>query len=274
MDSKLYPPRIPDLQKGYKLVYGKIHEQLKRKWFQYTELFFIVGSIVSIIYSSFEISAPFRAQLFLFNYIASFVFTIEYTLRLISAPMQYPDKRGWQARLKYIFSFYGIIDFVAILPFVVIYTYQDSPHLHLVVLAYILIIFKLIRYSRSFRLIGEVLHAVREELVTAYTACGIMLGFSGILMYYIERYAQPEAFANIGDGFWWAIVAFTTVGYGDIYPITPLGCLLSSLISLIGIAMIAIPTGIISSAFMNMMLDKRKEREEKDKEKTDSKNNL
>ena len=139
------------------------------------------------------------------------------------------------------------------------------------VLAYILIIFKLIRYSRSFRLIGEVLHAVREELVTAYTACGIMLGFSGILMYYIE---QPEAFANIGDGFWWAIVAFTTVGYGDIYPITPLGRLLSSLISLIGIAMIAIPTGIISSAFMNMMLDKRKEREEKEKEQTDSKNNL
>lgn len=108
MDSKLYPPRMAELEKGYKLVYGKIHEQLKRKWFQYTELFFIVGSIASIIYSSFEISAPFRTQLFLFNYVASFVFTIEYALRLISAPMQYPDKRGWQARLKYIFSFYGI----------------------------------------------------------------------------------------------------------------------------------------------------------------------
>lgn len=67
MDSKLYPPRMAELEKGYKLVYGKIHKQLKRKWFQYTELFFIVGSIASIIYSSFEISAPFRAQLFLFN---------------------------------------------------------------------------------------------------------------------------------------------------------------------------------------------------------------
>lgn len=252
------------LKKIFKPLYPKIHQQLKRKWFQYIVLFFIVGSISSIIYSSFEEAKPYRAQLFLFNYISSFVFTIEYVLRLIAAPMQYPQLGLIKARLKYMFSFYGIIDFVAILPFVVIYFYQDSPHLHLVVLAYILIIFKLIRYSRSFRLIGEVLHEVHEELVTAYTACGIMLGFSGILMYYIERNAQPEAFSNIGDGFWWAIVAFTTVGYGDIYPITPLGRLLSSLISLIGIAMIAIPTGIISSAFMNMMLDKRKKQENKE----------
>ena len=142
-------------------------------------------------------------------------------------------------------------------PFMVIYVYKETPHVHLVVLAYVLIIFKLIRYSRSFQMIGTVLRTVREELVTAYTACGIMLGFSGILMYYIERYAQPEAFENIGDGFWWAIVAFTTVGYGDIYPITPLGRLLSSIISLIGIAMIAIPTGIISSAFMSMLIEKK-----------------
>ena len=133
-------------------------------------------------------------------------------------------------------------------------------------LAYILIIFKLIRYSRSFQMIGTVLKTVKEELITSYTACGIMLGFSGILMYYIERNAQPNAFENIGDGFWWAIVAFTTVGYGDIYPITPIGRLLSSLISLIGIAMIAIPTGIISSAFMNMLIEK-KQKAEKEKEK-------
>lgn len=244
------------------MAYVKIHRQLKSKWFQYAELFFIAGSLASIIYSSFEASAPYRKQLFTFNYVASFVFTVEYVLRLISAPMLYQHKWAWQSRIKYIFSFYGIIDFVAILPFIVIYVYQDSPQLHLVALAYILIIFKLIRYSRSFQLIGKVLQAVREELITAYTACGIMLGFSGILMYYIERNAQPEAFANIGDGLWWAIVAFTTVGYGDIYPITPVGRLLSSLISLIGIAMIAIPTGIISSAFMNMLLNKQKNNKE------------
>lgn len=255
--------RIPQLIRHEK-VYRTIHRQLMKKWFQYFVLFFIIGSIISIVYGSFAESAPYRSWLYSFNYLASFVFTIEYILRIIAAPVQYVDcKHAWKARLRYLFSFYGIIDFVAVFPFVVIYLYQESPHVHLVVLAYILIIFKLIRYSRSFQLIGTVLKTVKEELITAYTACGIMLGFSGILMYYIERGAQPEAFANIGDGFWWAIVAFTTVGYGDIYPITALGRLLSSIISLIGIAMIAIPTGIMSSAFMSMLLDKKKKEEKK-----------
>lgn len=92
-----------------------------------------------------------------------------------------------------------------------------------------------------------------------------MVCFSAILMYYIERDAQPDVFKNVGDSLWWAIVAFTTVGYGDIYPITPLGKLLSCIISLIGIAMIAIPTGIISSAFINIIQKKEKEKE-KEKE--------
>ena len=92
-------------------------------------------------------------------------------------------------------------------------------------------IFKLIRYSRSFQLIGRVLQMVKDELITACTACGILLGFSGILMYYIEHEAQPEAFANIGDGF----------------------------------AMIAIPTGLISSAFMSLIQEKKRKEEEEHK---------
>ena len=121
---------------------------------------------------------------------------MDYELRKF--PYNTPAELCLEGTSRYLFSFYGIIDFVAIIPFMVIYVYKETPHVHLVVLAYVLIIFKLIRYSRSFQMIGTVLRTVREELVTAYTACGIMLGFSGILMYYIERYAQPEAFENIG----------------------------------------------------------------------------
>ena len=193
--------KMPHLLRHEKL-YLTVHRQLMKKWFRYTVLFFIVGAIFSVICSSFESSAPYRLQLYSFCYLASFVFTVEYVLRIIAAPVQYRQYRAWRSRFRYLFSFYGLIDFVAVIPFLIIYLYRETIFVHLAVLAYILMIFKLIRYSRSFQLIGRVLQMVKDELITACTACGILLGFSGILMYYIEHEAQPEAFANIGDGFW------------------------------------------------------------------------
>ena len=256
--------KMPYLLRHEKL-YLTVHRQLMKKWFRYTVLFFIVGAIFSVICSSFESSAPYRLQLYSFCYLASFVFTVEYVLRIIAAPVQYRQYRAWRSRFRYLFSFYGLIDFVAVIPFLIIYLYRETIFVHLAVLAYILMIFKLIRYSRSFQLIGRVLQMVKDELITASTACGILLGFSGILMYYIEHEAQPEAFANIGDGFWWAVVTFTTVGYGDVYPVTALGRLLSGVICMVGIAMIAIPTGLISSAFMSLIQEKKRKEEEEHK---------
>ena len=247
-------------------IYQYIQRCLKSKLFLYTVLFFIVISIASIIASSFKWSESYRAYLFGIIYLAAIVFTIEYALRIIAAPANHTEMPPWKARLRYLFSFYGFVDFVAVLPFVLVYMYWNTEIAHLIVLPYIFIVFKLIRYSKSFRMIGQVLHEVKAELLTAYTACGIMICFSAILMYYIERNAQPEAFGNIGDGLWWSIVAFTTVGYGDLYPITPLGRILSSIISLVGIAMIALPTGIMSSAFMDAMQRKKKEAENTDEE--------
>lgn len=234
-----------------------IQALLKGQFFHYFVLFFIVISIGSIIASSFTQMQPYHLFLFGLTYLSSFIFLIEYIIRFFAAPANHPEQSVTRSRIHYLFSFYGLVDFVAVLPFLLTYLYWNTPIVHIIILPYIFIIFKLIRYSRSFRLIGDVLNAVKDELITAYTACGIMVCFSAILMFYIEKNAQPEAFRNIGDGLWWAIVAFTTVGYGDIYPITPLGKILSSLISLIGIAMIAIPTGIISSAFINKMQQKK-----------------
>ena len=252
-----------DIRRERMKFYAFIQKQLMTRFFNYFVLFFIVISIASIILGSFEeIMRPYRILLFGITYLSSFVFLLEYVLRFIAAPARHPELSIYRARWKYLFSFYGFVDFVAILPFVLTYLYWETDKVHAIILPYIFIIFKLIRYSRSFRFIGKVLSAVKEELVTAYTACGIMICFSAILMYYIERNAQPEAFSNIGDGVWWAIVAFTTVGYGDIYPITSLGRILSCVISLIGIAMIAIPTGIISSSFISLMQKRDKNRKD------------
>lgn len=239
-------------------VYKWIQHGLMSTLFQCIVLFFILSSIGAIIYSSFESSKPYMFLLYGFIYFSSFVFLIEYGIRFLMAPLFYPEQKAYKGRLRYLFSFYGLVDFVAILPFILIYSYWGTDKVQIVVLPYIFIVFKLIRYSKSFRIIGNVLHKVKNELITTYTACGIMVCFSGILMYYIEAKAQPEAFSNIGDGLWWAIMTFTTVGYGDIYPITPLGRILGGSISLIGIAMIALPTGIIGSAFMSILKEREK----------------
>ncbi len=247
------------------------YQFLQGTFAHYFVLFFIVVSILAVIASSFQEMLPYQLYLFGVTYISSFIFLLEYLARIFSAPAQYPNKKAVKARLKYVFSFYGFVDFVAMLPCVLTYLYWDTQVVHVIILPYIFIIFKLIRHSRSFRIIGSVLYSVKDELITAYTACLIMVSFTSILMYYIERSAQPDVFSNIGDSMWWAVVAFTTTGYGDIYPITPLGKVLASIISMIGIAMIAVPTGIIGSAFMNIVqqrgkrtIAKQMKQEEKD----------
>ena len=230
-----------------------IYRFLQSNFAHYFVLFFIFISIIAVMASTFEEMAPYQVSLFSVTYISSFVFLLEFIARIFTAPSLYPHKKNFRARFKYLTSFYGFVDFVAILPCVLTYLFWDSTIVHVIVLPYIFIIFKLIRHSKSFQLIGKVLVSVKDELITAYTACLIMVSFSAILMYYIERGAQPDVFQNVGDSIWWAVVTFTTTGYGDIYPVTPLGKFLGIVISLIGIVMIAIPTGIVSSAFINIV---------------------
>ena len=246
---------------------NKIFLLLQTKAVNYIVLFFIVISVFSIIGSSYEEMAVFHSTFFALTYVSSLVFLLEYLLRIYSAPAMYPKRKRAAARLKYTFSFYGFVDFVAVCPCLLTYLCWGTEAVHLVILPYIFIVFKLLRHMKSFRIIREALVLVKDELITAYTACLILVSFSAILMYYIEHEAQPEVFRNIGDGFWWSIVAFTTTGYGDIYPITFLGKFLGSMICLVGIAMIAIPTGIISSSFMNVIQQRQREKEEKKEEK-------
>ena len=145
-------------------LYILIQQLLRRKFVQYFVLFFILISIIAVIASSFEEMATYKVLLFGITYVSSFIFLIEYTARIVSAPALYPGMNTAKARLKYTFSFYGFVDFVAVLPCVLTYAYWDTEVVHVIILPYIFIIFKLIRHSRSFRIIGMALASVREEL--------------------------------------------------------------------------------------------------------------
>ena len=202
---------------------------LKSRAVRFIAMLFILLSITSVVFSSFKDFQQYGWLFQSFIHLASLVFLIEYMLRIYSA---------------------------AVIPFVMTYFYWDTEIVHIIILPYVFVVFKLIRYSTAFQLILKVMKSVRSELLTAFTACLIIICFSAILVYFVEKGAQPEVFKNIGDSMWWAVITFTTVGYGDIYPVTPIGRILCAFISFVGIAMLAIPTGIISSAFITSMKDR------------------
>lgn len=128
-------------------LYVAIQRFLNKNWVHYIVLFFILISILAVIASSFEEMSRYRLSLFGITYISSFVFLLEYSARILSAPALHPTKSAIKARLLYTLSFYGFVDFVAILPCVLTYIYWNTEVVHIIILPYIFIIFKLIRHS-------------------------------------------------------------------------------------------------------------------------------
>lgn len=186
-----------------------------------------------------------------FNVFSIAVFTIEYLLRLYVSDITHPSSSRIKSAFKFIFSVYGIIDLLAILPFYLRMIKVDLRFLRLLRFIRFFRILKLNRYNNSMALIWEVLKEKKSELaITGFIALLILL-ISSFLMYYIEGAKQPDAFPNILASIWWAVATLTTVGYGDVYPVTALGKLISGLIAILGIGVVALPTGIIGAGFMS-----------------------
>lgn len=208
----------------------------------------------------------------LFSFITLLMFFLEFIMRMISAPARYPNSSPFLARLRYLISFAGLIDVLSIMPILIpiLYKINDAElelhgdELHLYMLFLFTLMIKTVRYFKTFHFIIKVFGSVKRELLLGLIISAILVISSGTLMYYVECNAQPEKFTGIGQGFWWSIMTFSTVGYGDIYPITPLGKLLASLMAIIGIGTIALPSGIISGAFIREM-QLQKQRKSKNK---------
>jgi voltage-gated potassium channel len=181
------------------------------------------------------------------------VFTIEYILRVWCIVEANPYNNVWRDRRKYICSPTAIIDLIAFLPFYLPLLYQDFRFIRAFRLFRLFRLFKLWRYSASLRLLLKVIWNKKEDLQVIFFTLFLLLIVSSSLMYMIEYQAQPNSFGSIPDTMWWAVAALTTVGYGDVYPVTALGKILASFISLIGIGLFAIPAGIISAGFMQEM---------------------
>ena len=209
----------------------------------------IILNIVALILESYkELRLSYQGLFQFIEVVSVIIFTIEYVLRIWVADI---NKEFNNSRLKFIVSPLGLVDLLAILPFYLMFLPIDLRVVRILRLLRLLRVFKLGRFSKSLKTISEVLKETKADLSITLFFVFILLVLSSTLMYYFENEAQPEKFKSIGHSFWWAIATLTTVGYGDVYPVTAIGKFLSAIIALIGIGFIALPTGIISSAFVD-----------------------
>ena len=216
--------------------------------FDWTITALILVSVVIVFAVTFDLSEDMQRALMCIEEVASVIFTIEYLLRILTADLLYPGKGALGSRIRYVLSPMAIIDLLAILPFWLPMLLPCSMlALRSLRLVRILRILKLNRYFDAIRSIGEVLTSKRRELIGSMFFVILLMLVSSLLMYSVEHDAQPEVFRNAFSGLWWAVATLTTVGYGDIYPVTVLGRILGALIAFSGIAALAIPTGIITA---------------------------
>ena len=178
-------------------------------------------------------------------------FAIDYVLRLYTAPCLYPDETDIRPYVRYMLSGAGIIDLLSFLPYYLpMFFPAGAVAFRLIRVARILRLFRINAYYDSLNVITDVIVGKSQQLLSSVFIIFVLMLASSLAMYSIEHEAQPEVFRNAFSGLWWAVSTLLTVGYGDIYPITPLGKALGILITFLGVGMVAIPTGIISAGFV------------------------
>ena len=165
------------------------------------------------------------------------IFTLEYIARIYVADRKF----------KFLFSFFGIIDLLAILPFYLSFG-VDLRSLRVLRMFRLFRLLKLVRYNRAMRHFSKAMLMAREQIILFMAITLVLIYFAAVGIYYFENEAQPEYFSSIFDSLWWSIITLTTVGYGDVYPVTVGGRIFTFFILLIGLGIVAIPTGIISSS--------------------------
>jgi len=206
-----------------------------------------------------DIHAKYRKFFYLVEIISIIIFTIEYILRILVCTINRRYSAPISGRIKFIFTPYALVDLLSILPFYLpILIPFDLRFIRSVRLFRIIRIMKLGRYSESVSYIINVFKLKKEELYITYFILILLLIIFSSLIYFSEHVAQPNNFSSIPTSLWWGIMTLTTIGYGDIYPITVMGKVIAGMIAIIGIGMFALPAGIFASGFMEEMQRKNK----------------
>lgn len=211
----------------------------------------IVVNVAAVIIGTVPaVAARWGTELRLIEAISVAVFTVEYVLRLWSAAADVRYAGAARGRLRFMRTPLAIVDLLAFAPAYLTFLGVDLRVTRALRLLRILRIAKLARYLNALRLFARVASAKREELVMTSAVVAILLLLASSLMYFAENEAQPDRFSSIPAAMWWGIVTLTTVGYGDVYPVTTVGRLIGAVVAVLGIGLFALPTAILGSGFV------------------------
>jgi voltage-gated potassium channel len=231
----------------------------------YVDLFLVVLITLNVLAIILESVAPIYnhfADLFhRFEVFSVAVFTVEYVLRVWTCREDSRYSKPIVGNVKYMFSLIGLIDLLAFIYFYLPFLGFDMRFVRGFRMFRLFRLFKIARYVNTLKLMERVVREKRTELLITFVFTLLILLLSSSLMYYVEHNSHSEGFESIPETMWWGIATLTTVGYGDVTPITPLGKIFGGIIALIGIGLFALPAGILAGGFSDEIVKERKIRE-------------
>lgn len=221
----------------------------------------ILLNAISLIFESIpEFREEYSSFFSSFNLFSVAFFSIEYVLRMWSITCDKRFNQPFLGRLKYAFTSMQLIDLCAVLPFYLAFVHVDLRIIRLMRVFRLLRVFKITRYVSALALVVNVFKRKASELAIAAFMLIFLLLIASTAIYYAENPSQPEAFSSIPDSMWWSVITICTVGYGDIYPVTVIGKLIGGVLAVIGIGFFALPTGIISSGFSEILAERKEKK--------------
>lgn len=223
----------------------------------------LVNSAAVVLETVDEYNAHYGTIFSAIELVSVTIFAIEYLLRLWVAPLNPLYAKPVTGRIRYAFSLMAIVDLLAILPvFLPMIFPMDLRAVRILRTFRLFRLLKMSRYVESLNTLDNVVRAKREQLTVTLAMILMLLLFSSSLIFLVENEAQPDKFPSIPAAMWWGVATLTTVGYGDIYPVTPLGKIFSGFIAFLGIGVFALPTGILASGFAEEISKKQNKSKE------------
>jgi voltage-gated potassium channel len=219
-------------------------------------LLICMAAAVAILESERTVHRGNESLFFLAEIMFTAIFATEYAARLWTIG-ENPDYAGFTGRLRYALTPSALIDLLAVLPMFVVFLGSEAFILRIFRLIRILRLARLGRFSTAAMAISTAVKARRYELLMSLGVAGVLLLISSTLLYVVEGEGQPDNFGSIPRAMWWSIATLTTVGYGDVYPMTVVGRIFAGITAITGIGLIAMPTGILAAAFSDAIQAQR-----------------